>query len=163
MRFWKGYHKVCVIREAEPILSKGAGATERWAVWLLRLLGAGFLVFGLLFAFAPEATLRYFASWGVPLGWPLPTEMPEGGLWRVLTVAYMAMVTVLAFWGSVRTPVQPALLGLLAFGKAASALTALLFYWTVQSQFLYLLNFVVDGSIALLVLLCRYWLRQVSE
>lgn|GEM_PF-1642779 len=163
MRFWKGYHKVCVIREAEPILSKGAGATERWAVWLLRLLGAGFLVFGLLFAFAPEATLRYFASWGVPLGWPLPTEMPEGGLWRVLTVAYMAMVTVLAFWGSVRTPVQPALLGLLAFGKAASALTALLFYWTVQPQFLYLLNFVVDGSIALLVLLCRYWLRQVSE
>jgi len=136
------------------------GTREQLAVWILRLLGLGFALFGVLFAFAPEATLHTFNRWGEWFG--ITTMLPpEGvGLWRVLTIAFMMMVTVLAFWGSVRTPAQHALLTVLIIGKATSSLVALAFYFWERPLFIYLLNFVVDGAIALLVWLCKVWLRQ---
>ncbi|GBC92032.1 hypothetical protein HRbin15_00493 [bacterium HR15] len=133
------------------------------AVWILRLLGAGFLAFGLLFAFAPSATVGYFSQWGVALGWTqLPSE-GEDGFWRVLAVAFMVMVTVLAFWGAQPTPARPALLMVLAVGKLSSSLLALLFYWQVAPYFIYLLNFIVDGIIALVVFGCRQVLVQEAS
>ncbi|MEN3002600.1 MAG: hypothetical protein ABDI19_12285 [Armatimonadota bacterium] len=133
---------------------------ERLAIWALRLLGVGFVLFGALFAFAPEATLRTFNRWGEWFG--ITTELPpEGvGFWRVLTIAFMVIVTVLAFWGSVRTPAQRALLTVLIIGKATSSLTALAFYLWERPLFIYLLNFVVDGAIALLVGVCLMWLQR---
>ncbi len=133
------------------------------AVWVLRLLGVGFLVFGLLFAFAPAGTLEYFNRWGQALGWQEPMPLDEGGLWRVLAVAFMVMVTVLAFWGAQPTPARPALLMVLTLGKLSSSLLALLFYWLVAPHFIYLLNFAVDGSIALIVFWCRQVLRGADS
>ncbi len=138
-------------------------ARERLAVWILRLLGAGFALFGALFAFAHEATLRTFNRWGEPLGFTTALPSEGVGLWRVLTIAFMMMVTVLAFWGSVRTPAQRALLVVLIIGKATSSLTALAFYFWERPLFLYLLNFIVDGSIALLVGLCLAWLSRGAQ
>lgn len=134
---------------------------QKVAPWVLRALGVGFAVFGALFAFAPQATLEYFSQWGVALGWEA-TSPELGGLWRVLAVAFMVMVTVLAFWGSVPSPAQPALLMMLAIGKASSSLGALLFYWIESPQFLYLLNFIVDGALALIVLWYRHVLNKAS-
>ncbi len=131
---------------------------ERIAVWLLRLMGVGFVVFGGLFALLPEATLRTVNAWGSWVG--IHTELPagEGGLWRALAVAYMAMVAVLAFWGSVRTAAQRALLSVLVVGKATSALMALALYLWERPAFVYLLGSLVDATIALLVALCIAWL-----
>ncbi|CUU10842.1 hypothetical protein GBSOP10_108210 [Armatimonadetes bacterium GBS] len=134
---------------------------QKAAPWVLRALGVGFALFGALFAFAPQATLEYFSQWGTALGWEA-TSPEAGGFWRVLAVAFMVIVTVLAFWGSVPSPAQPALLMMLFIGKASSSLGALLFYWLESPQFLYLLNFVVDGAIALIVLWCRQVLKKAS-
>jgi len=136
--------------------------SARVAVWALRLLGVGFLVFGLLFAFAPTATVDYFSQWGTALGWKELPPPTDGGFWRVLAIAFMVMVTVLAFWGAQPTPARPTLLMVLVVGKLSSSIGALLFYWWVAPHFIYLLNFVVDGTIALVVLWCRQVLMRVE-
>lgn len=132
----------------------------RLATWVLRVLGAGFAVFGVLFAVAPDATLATFNRWGAWFG--IEVELPPSGvgLWRVLAVAYMAVVTVLAFWGSVPSPAQSTLLTVLVVAKATSALLALGFYFWDRPLFIYLLNCVVDGSIAAIVGVCLRWLRR---
>lgn len=132
----------------------------RIATWVLRLLGIGFAVFGALFAIAPDATLATFNRWGVWFGMELELPPSGVGLWRVLAVAYMVVVTVLAFWGSVPSPAQGALLVMLVLAKASSALLALGFYFWDRPLFLYLLNCIVDGSIAVVVGVCIRWLRR---
>jgi hypothetical protein len=51
----------------------------------------------------------------------------------------------------------------LATGKFASSFTCLLFFLFHQPTFLYLLNFLVDGSIVMIVLGCYVWISVVEQ
>jgi hypothetical protein len=120
---------------------------ERFVVFNLRLLAAGFATVGLLFIVAPDGMLSALDDFGdwLPLGdFALAPDTAEQ-LWLALGFAYMTVITGICL--VVQTDVvryRPLLL-VLAAGKAASSLAALGFYLFDTEVFAYLLNFLVDG------------------
>jgi hypothetical protein len=119
---------------------------------LLRVLAASFAGVGATFLLAPDATVRFMNAVGARLGDFTPAPASELRFWLSLGVAYMALVTALAALAQRDLQRYRPLLPLLALGKATSSLTCLAFYWLSTDAFLYLANFVVDGSIALATL-----------
>ncbi|MFQ5409331.1 MAG: hypothetical protein ACE5FI_13040 [Anaerolineales bacterium] len=132
---------------------------EQLMVWTLRGLAASFAVVGLLFLFAPDGTLAFGDALGARLGTFAPAPPTGAKLWLSLAVSYMALVTALAYLAARDVRANAGLLRILALGKAASSLTSLVFFLSEARVFIYLLNFVVDGGIALLVLGCWRWIR----
>ena len=126
----------------------------------MRGLAASFAVVGLIFLFAPDGTLAFGDAVGARLGTFAPAPATGARLWLSLSVAYMALITALAYLASRDVVANRGLMLILALGKASSSLTSLAFFLTDSPVFIYLLNFVVDGSLALLVLGC--W-RQVRK
>jgi len=128
-----------------------------------RLLAWTFAVVGLIFLVAPNGTVRFINTVGSAFRiFPLAPES-ELRFWLSLGFAYMALVTVLA-WRIADDPRgNRALMPVLAAGKFASSFTCLLFFLFHQPTFLYLLNFLVDGSIVLLVLGCYAWITVVEH
>ncbi len=130
--------------------------------WIHRLLAWAFAVVGLLFLFAPERTVHFLNSVGeVFVVFP---PAPEAGprFWVSLSFAYMVVVTVLAARIASDPVSHRGLMPILAAGKAASSLTSLMFFAIDRPAFVYLLNFIVDGSITLLVLGCSAWLAAAD-
>ena len=127
-----------------------------------RLLALTFAVVGLLFLLAPNGTVSTINAMGALFRIFPPAPQTALRFWLSLGFAYMVLVTLLA-WRISRDPVAHRdLMLILAAGKFASSFTCLLFFVFTLPAFLYLLNFLVDGSIVLIVLGC-YVSMKLSE
>jgi hypothetical protein len=116
-------------------------------------LGGTFAVVGLVFLAIPDKVLAAFNWLATGLGWP---ASPTDGytLYLALAAAYMYLVTLLA-WKIARHPGDRTWPTLLVHAKAASAVVCLGLFAIQEQYLLYLVNFIVDGAIALLVgMLC---------
>ena len=129
------------------------GATaERFVVLSLRLLAVSFAVVGILFIAVPSGVLDTISDLGDSLGGF--TRAPHGSeqLWLALAFAYMVVITGICIVAQADVVRYRPLLIVLAVGKTASSLGSLGFYLFDQHVFIYLLNFLVDGFLALLSL-----------
>ena len=126
-----------------PETSPGPGRLYR-AVALA--LCAAFAAVGLLFLFFPGAPWRFFNGLSDMLGMARAPE--EGlGLFHLLGVAYMYVVTLIAFLMYAR-PLDRSLPWLLVHAKGASALLSASLFVAHGPFLIYLANALVDGSIA---------------
>lgn len=116
-----------------------------------------FAVVGLIFLFCTGQVLHFFNALALQLGLPQSSE-EASGFYVILAVAYMYVVTLLAFlmYRHTENSLPPFLL---INAKAASALLSALFFVFYQAYLIYIVNAVVDGSIALAVV----WLRKESR
>ena len=128
-----------------------------------RALAWTFAVVGLTFFIAPNGTVRFINTVGSVFRVFPPAPETDLRFWLSLGVAYMALVTVLAWRIAADPRGNRALLPVLATGKFASSFTCLLFFLFHEPTFLYLLNFLVDGSIVLIVLGCHLWLGVAEQ
>ncbi|GBD08442.1 hypothetical protein HRbin22_00682 [Candidatus Thermoflexus japonica] len=132
-------------------------AREAIARGVLGALAFAFAVTGVGFLVFPEAVLEGIERVGRSIG-PFPSA-PGGRFWLILAFAYMILVTFLAGLSAWRPSTFRPMLWALMAGKLASSLTALAFFMLDHPAFIYLLNFLVDGGIVLLVGLCAWFLR----
>ena len=131
---------------------------ERFVVFNLRLLAASFAVVGILFIAAPDGVLDVISDLGDAIGdFPRAPETTEQ-LWLALGFAYMVVITGICVVVQADVVRYRPLLLVLAAGKAASSLAGLGFFVFDQDVFIYLLNFLVDGCLALAAL----WLWSLS-
>jgi len=133
-------------------------AAERFVVLNLRLLAATFAVVGLLFIAVPNGTLDVLTDVGEWFGGFTPAPHGDEQLWLALGFAYMVVITGICLLAQTDVIRYRALLLVLAAGKTASSLGSLGFFLFDQDVFAYLLNFLVDGFLALLSL----WLWSVA-
>ena len=127
---------------------------ERLVVLILRGLAVGFAVVGLLFIITPNGVLGRIDDVGDWIGSFSTAPQSEEKLWLALGFAYMTVITGIAWLVSTDIGRYRPFLLVLAAGKAASSLAAGAFYFFHDDVFIYLLNFLVDGSLVLLVLGC---------
>jgi hypothetical protein len=123
-----------------------AGA-ERFVVLTLRLLAGGFAAVGILFIATPDGVIDTIDDVGDALGSFSPGAETEQKLWLGLAFAYMTVITGIALLVSTDVARFRPFLLVLAAGKAASSLAAGAFFVFDDDVFVYLLNFVVDGSL----------------
>ncbi len=114
------------------------------------LLCAAFALVGALFLLLPNAVLALFDRWSLDLG--LAAFAGDAGFYVVLAVAYMYLVTLLA-WSMARNPRDPAPARMLVHAKLASSLLSFAFFLLARPHLLFLVNGVVDGVIAVGVVL----------
>lgn len=128
-------------------------------VLFMRIYAASFLVVGLIFLWTPNGLIHFFNDLGDGIG--MFADVPDTGalLWLSLSVAYMATVTLLALFIQSDPAGNKKSLWALTVAKGVSAGTSLAFYFGNAKGFLYLVNGVTDGSIALLCLVFLSWLR----
>jgi len=127
-----------------------------------RVLAWTFAVVGTIFLLAPNGTVRTINAVGSVFRVFPPAPESDLRFWLSLSVAYMALVTLLAARIAADPRANRPLMPILAAGKFTSSFTCLLFFVFSQPTFLYLLNFLVDGSIVLIVLGCYAWLSVVE-
>jgi len=121
----------------------------------LRILLLGhavaFAVVGGVFLCFPDGTVSAVNAAGRPLGFP---DAPASALrfWWTLALGYMVMVTLLAILAA-RAPRERAhLLPILAAGKGTSSFLCFASFAGGTPALLYLLNGLVDGTIAVVIL-----------
>ena len=114
-------------------------------------LAVAFGVTGSLFFVFPDATIRTLNAAGRPFGLP-PAPTSELRFWLSLAVAYMVLVTLLAAAIARNPRAHAPLIPILAAGKATSSLTCLGYFVGSSPAFIYLVNALVDGSLALFAL-----------
>jgi membrane-associated phospholipid phosphatase len=119
----------------------------------MRGLAVSFAVVGILFIATPDGVLHRIDQLGDALGSFSHAPRTEEKLWLALAFAYMTVITGLAFVVSLDPVRYRPMLLVLAAGKAASSLAAGAFYLE-HDVFIYLLNFLVDGGLVLVVLGC---------
>jgi hypothetical protein len=133
-------------------------AAEKFVVLSLRLLAVGFAVVGILFIATPNGVGNVISDLGDDLGGFTRAPHTEQQLWLALGFAYMVVITGICLIAQADVVRYRPLLLLLAAGKTASSLASLGFYIFDSDVFLYLLNFLVDGFLALLAL----WLWSLA-
>lgn len=127
-------------------------AAERFVVFNLRLLAVSFAVVGILFIAVPSGVLDTISDLGDAIGsFPRAPHSTEQ-LWLALAFAYMVVITGICLVAQADVVRYRPFLLVLAAGKTASSLGSLGFYLFDQHVFIYLLNFLVDGFLALLSL-----------
>jgi len=131
---------------------------ERFAVWSLRLLAASFALVGVLFIAVPNGVLDAITDLGDSFGDFTRAPHGEEQLWLALGFAYMVVITGICLLAQADVVRYRPLLLVLAAGKTASSLASLGFYLFDQDVFIYLLNFLVDGFLALTAL----WLWSLT-
>ena len=127
---------------------------EGLVVLTLRLLAATFAVVGILFIVTPNGVLGRIDDVGNWIGNFHTAPQSDEKLWLALGFAYMTVITGIALLVSTDVGRFRPFLLVLAAGKAASSLAAGAFFVFGDNVFIYLLNFLVDGSLVLLVLGC---------
>jgi hypothetical protein len=127
-------------------------AAERFVVLSLRLLAVSFAVVGILFIAVPSGVLDTISDLGDSLGGFTRAPHSQEQLWLALAFAYMVVITGICVVAQADVVRYRPLLLVLAVGKTASSLGSLGFYLFDQDVFIYLLNFLVDGFLALLAL-----------
>ena len=127
-------------------------AAERFVVFNLRLLAASFAVVGLLFLLVPSGVLDVISDVGEWFGNDHRAPHTQEYLWLALAFAYMTVITGICLVAQADVVRYRPLLLILAAGKTASSLGSLAFFVVQEEVFIYLLNFLVDGFLALLAL-----------
>ena len=125
---------------------------ERFVVLSLRLLALSFAAVGILFIAVPNGVLDTISDLGDSIG-SFP-RAPHGTeqLWLALGFAYMVVITGICLVAQADVVRYRPFLLVLAAGKTASSLASLGFFVFDQDVFIYLLNFLVDGFLALAAL-----------
>jgi hypothetical protein len=136
---------------------RGAKA-EAFVILGLRLMAASFAVVGILFIAVPSGVLDVISDLGDEIGGFTRAPETEEQLWLALAFAYMVVITGICLVAQADVVRYRPLLLVLAAGKTASSLGSLGFYLFDQDVFIYLLNFLVDGFLALAAL----WLWSLS-
>ncbi len=133
-------------------------SAEKLVVLSLRLLALSFAVVGLLFIVTPNGVGNVISDLGDSLGGFTRAPHTQQQLWLALGFAYMVVITGICLVAQADVVRYRPLLLVLAAGKTASSLASLGFYLFDQHVFIYLLNFLVDGFLALLAL----WLWSLA-
>ncbi|HEX7059977.1 MAG TPA: hypothetical protein VF176_09025 [Solirubrobacterales bacterium] len=129
------------------------GATaERFVVFSLRLLALSFAVVGILFIAVPNGVLDTISDLGDSLGDFSRAPHTQEQLWLALGFAYMVVITGICVVAQADVVRYRPFLLVLAVGKTASSLASLGFFAFDDDVFIYLLNFLVDGFLALAAL-----------
>jgi nitric oxide reductase large subunit len=136
---------------------RGAKA-EKFVVLSLRLLAISFAVVGILFIAVPSGVLDVISDVGEWFGNSTRAPHTQEDLWLALAFAYMVVITGICLVAQMDVVRYRPLLLVLAVGKTASSLGSLAFFLIDEHVFIYLLNFLVDGSLALLAL----WLWSLA-
>jgi hypothetical protein len=110
-----------------------------------------FAIVGLLFLFIPDNVFLLFNTISRLLGLP-ESQMQGFGLYQVLSVGYMYLVTLLAYFMH-KYPDNTFFPLLLIHGKSASSLISLYLFFFHLPSFIFLTNGFVDGMIAIGILL----------
>ncbi|MBS1880813.1 MAG: hypothetical protein JST31_14980 [Actinobacteria bacterium] len=130
---------------------QGPGA-ERFVVFTLRLLAVTFAVVGILFVAVPSGVLDVVSDVGEWFGNETRAAHTDQQFWLALAFAYMVVIAAICLVAQADVVRYRPLLLVLAAGKAASSLATLVFFIVDEPFFILLLNFLVDGSLALLAL-----------
>jgi hypothetical protein len=125
---------------------------ESFAVLSLRLLAVSFAVVGILFIAVPSGVLDVLSDLGDEIGGFSRAPHGDEQLWLALGFAYMVVIAGICLLAQSDVVRYRPLLLVLVAGKAASSLASLGFYLFDDDVFAYLLNFLVDGGLALLAL-----------
>jgi hypothetical protein len=125
---------------------------ERFVVFNLRLMAAGFAITGFFFIAWPDGTLARLTELGGHFGFDTPAPETDERLWLSLGFAYMVVITALALIASADVVRYRPMMLALAAGKAASSITSFVFF-IEDDVFAYLLNGIVDGSLVFASLL----------
>jgi nitric oxide reductase large subunit len=133
-------------------------AAERFVVASLRLLALTFAVVGILFIAVPSGVLDVISDVGEWFGNETRAPHTQQYLWLALAFAYMVVITGICLVAQADVVRYRPLLLVLTAGKTASSLGSLAFYIVDEHVFIYLLNFLVDGSLALIAL----WLWMLA-
>jgi hypothetical protein len=109
-----------------------------------------FAIVGLIFLLMPDSVLIFFNTVSRSLGMP---EAPQQGFgfYQILAVGYMYLVTLLAYLMYLH-PEDSKYLLLLVNAKSASSVISLFFFIFHRHHLVYLSNGVVDGVIAVALL-----------
>jgi hypothetical protein len=127
---------------------RGAAA-ERFVVLNLRLLAFVFALVGVLFIAVPSGVLDVVSDVGEWLGNGTRAPHTQEDLWLALGFAYMVVIAGICLLAQADLVRYRPLLLVLAAGKTASSLASLAFFILDEQVFAYLLNFLVDGFLAL--------------
>lgn len=125
---------------------------ERFVVLNLRLLAATFAVVGILFIAVPSGVLDVISDVGEWFGINNRAPHTQEDLWLALAFAYMVVIAGICLLAQADVVRYRPLLLVLAAGKTASSLGSIAFFLVDEQVFAYLLNFLVDGFLALLSL-----------
>jgi hypothetical protein len=125
---------------------------ESFVVLSLRLLALSFAVVGILFIAVPNGVLDVISDLGDDLGGFSRAPHGTEQLWLALGFSYMVVITGICLLAQADVIRYRALLLVLAAGKTASSLAALGFFVFDEDVFIYLLNFLLDGSLVLIAL-----------
>ena len=109
-----------------------------------------FACVGIIFLLMPAGVIGFFNTISRPLGMK-PAPLTGYQFFLILAAAYMYIVTLLA-WFMFRFPENKTYPQLLVHAKAISSLLSFLFFIVHQPFLIYLTNGVVDGAIAVFVL-----------
>src|SRR3954453_10748964 len=154
-------------RSCEPganrIRAVNARQSERIVVLTMRFLAVSFAVVGILFIATPDGVLHRIDQLGDAIGDFSNAPRSQEKLWLGLAFAYMTVITGIALVVSTDVVRYRPFLLVLAAGKAASSLTTGAFYFFHDDVFIYLLNFIVDGSLVLTALGCWVLAGRVQE
>jgi nitric oxide reductase large subunit len=131
---------------------------EKFVVLNLRLLMFSFAVVGILFIAVPSGVLDLISDVGEWFGNETRAPHTQEYLWLALAFAYMVVITGVCLVAQMDVVRYRPLLLVLAAGKTASSLGSLAFFLIQEQVFIYLLNFLVDGFLALLAL----WLWSLA-
>ena len=127
---------------------------ERVVIVTMRLLALAFAVTGILFIATPDGVIEAIDDAGAWVGDFSPGAGSEQKLWLGLAFAYMVVITGIALVIQADVVRFRPLLLVLAAGKAASSLAAGAFFLLDEDVFVYLLNFLVDGTLVAVALGC---------
>lgn len=125
---------------------------ERFVVLNLRLLAISFALVGILFIAVPSGVLNVISDVGEWFGNNHRAPHTQEYLWLALAFAYMVVITGICLLAQADVVRYRPLLLILAAGKTASSLGSLAFFVIQEPVFAWLLNFLVDGFLALLAL-----------
>jgi nitric oxide reductase large subunit len=125
---------------------------EKFVVLNLRVLAVSFAVVGILFIAVPSGVLDLISDVGEWFGNETRAPHTQEDLWLALSFAYMVVITGICLVAQMDVVRYRPLLLVLAAGKTASSLGSLAFFLIDEHVFIYLLNFLVDGFLALLSL-----------
>jgi hypothetical protein len=127
---------------------------ERLVVVTMRLLAACFAVTGILFIVTPDGVIDTVDGFGGWFGNFADSPPSEQKLWLGLAFAYMVVITGVALVVQHDVARFRPLLLVLAAGKTVSSLVAGAFFVFDDDVFIYLANFVVDGTLVGVALWC---------
>jgi hypothetical protein len=131
-----------------------ADRAERFVVFNMRFLALSFAVVGILFIVTPNGVIGRIDDVGNWIGSFTPGPRSDEKLWLSLGFAYMVVITGIALLVSMDVGRYRPLLLVLAAGKAASSLATGAYFAFHSDVFIYLLNFIVDGSLVAVALGC---------